>query len=381
MDLSPPPAPTYHPAPQTYTPDAPAKNINLTPDDPQWICLVSHGLHWDLYCMLGDGQVLPSGGIATFDTVTVPQRKSVLDYSGHDLWQMSLPLVFDSWENEIDPPKRERRKEPPRFASIEKRKKRREARDRWRRYRDRHAPQTVQQYVNLITDLSQPRDRRKPPPLVRAYGRSIARHLNGEAWRITGLEWGPYLHGRAGVLRRQYLTLTLTEPNAGDEFSTKKRKRKHKKHGNDQNDMVQTYTVKEGDSLQDIAAKMYGDSEQWTKIAEANGIENPNMVGGQRPSGSGGGAPSNRYWYHNYKAFADWMEGQGASRFVGTGAWYAYLEGYADARAVNQTKMTDLHGNAVGDADRWKDKWASHDKTETMAPAGESLVGQTIKLP
>src|SRR5581483_7286172 len=39
---------------------------------------------------------------------------------------------------------------------------------------------------------------------------------------------------------------------------------------------VGSYTVRTGDTLQSIAAAVYGDSGQWTRIAETNGLRSNN---------------------------------------------------------------------------------------------------------
>lgn len=39
-----------------------------------------------------------------------------------------------------------------------------------------------------------------------------------------------------------------------------------------------TYTVKSGDDLWDIAVRAYGDGYQWTKIAEANNLADPGLI-------------------------------------------------------------------------------------------------------
>ncbi|RJQ24668.1 LysM peptidoglycan-binding domain-containing protein [Candidatus Parcubacteria bacterium] len=39
-----------------------------------------------------------------------------------------------------------------------------------------------------------------------------------------------------------------------------------------------TYTVKSGDDLWDIAIRAYGDGYKWTEIAQANKLENPNII-------------------------------------------------------------------------------------------------------
>lgn len=39
-----------------------------------------------------------------------------------------------------------------------------------------------------------------------------------------------------------------------------------------------SYTVEKGDNLWDIAVRAYGDGYMWTKIAEANSLENPDII-------------------------------------------------------------------------------------------------------
>lgn len=39
-----------------------------------------------------------------------------------------------------------------------------------------------------------------------------------------------------------------------------------------------TYTVVKGDCLWDIAVRAYGDGYKWVEIAEANNLENPNVI-------------------------------------------------------------------------------------------------------
>lgn len=41
---------------------------------------------------------------------------------------------------------------------------------------------------------------------------------------------------------------------------------------------VQTYTLKEGESLSDVAEQFYGDPLLYTKIAEYNNIANPDII-------------------------------------------------------------------------------------------------------
>lgn len=39
-----------------------------------------------------------------------------------------------------------------------------------------------------------------------------------------------------------------------------------------------TYTVKPGDTLRQIALRAYGDENAWVKIAQANGLRRPNYI-------------------------------------------------------------------------------------------------------
>ncbi len=38
------------------------------------------------------------------------------------------------------------------------------------------------------------------------------------------------------------------------------------------------YTVKPGETLRDIAVKIYGDANAWVKIVQANNLKNPNSI-------------------------------------------------------------------------------------------------------
>lgn len=46
----------------------------------------------------------------------------------------------------------------------------------------------------------------------------------------------------------------------------------------DNTNTTTTYTVERGDNLWEIAEKTYGDGYQWTKIAKANNLKNPNII-------------------------------------------------------------------------------------------------------
>ncbi len=39
-----------------------------------------------------------------------------------------------------------------------------------------------------------------------------------------------------------------------------------------------SYTIEKGDSIWDIAVRAYGDGYSWTRIAQANSLENPDLI-------------------------------------------------------------------------------------------------------
>lgn len=257
----------------SHTQEAPPRNLNHTPNDPQWVRIESRALHWDLLLLLGDGFVTPNGGGATFDEITVPNDKTILNWSGESLYRLTVPVMLDSWVDDIEPPTRD--KQPPKFKNIKKKRKRHRHRERWRKVRDTERPLNVASYIELLEELKQPlgASDHKPPAVIRVYGKAVPKYLNGDIWQIEEIEYGDPMHNPFnGKQVRQQLTLNLVEPNEGGRFKLKKHKQKH--HGGGGGGR-QTYMVKRGDTLQSIAAKFYGDASKWHRIADANNIKNP----------------------------------------------------------------------------------------------------------
>jgi len=73
-----------------------------------------------------------------------------------------------------------------------------------------------------------------------------------------------------GIPVRATLSVTLREYK---EFETQLQEASKQS-----SDRTKTHQVKEGESLQSIAAGEYGDPADWRAIAEANGIENPRII-------------------------------------------------------------------------------------------------------
>jgi len=277
-----PPAPwtidqTYTPGPGPSEPPAggapaPPKNSNKTPDNGHFVLIESRGLHWDLKLLLGDGFMQPSNGGATFDEITAPSDKTMVDWTGEGLWKMAVPIMLDAWIDPIQMPKTD--KSPPAFKSIKKKKKRKKARTRWRNVRDRDRPANVDQYVTQLVELQAHQGKRRPPAGLRVYGKAIQKKFNGMEWYIESVDFGDAMYNpRNSQLVRQAMTLNLIEAHDGTPYKLKKHKKD--KGGNSGKEM---YRVKKGDTLQKIAAKFYGDASKWERIAKANGIKNPRKL-------------------------------------------------------------------------------------------------------
>lgn len=101
----------------------PPRRIDLTPDDPAWVCLSSSPLHWDLYLLLGNDEVDVSNGGGGWIVTERPQQIGVTRWGGRAPWAISMPIMLDSWmDSGPEEPDPERRKAPPKFASIQDRK-------------------------------------------------------------------------------------------------------------------------------------------------------------------------------------------------------------------------------------------------------------------
>lgn len=105
-------------------------------------------------------------------------------------------------------------------------------------------------------------------------------YLESGPWRMT--DFVPSSEMRllgTNQITRARATVTLTEavlepgPRA-----TKKKSGGSGKGDDDKKSRPKTYTVKAGDTLSGIAARFYGDANEWHKIAKANNIRSPRRL-------------------------------------------------------------------------------------------------------
>jgi nucleoid-associated protein YgaU len=140
--------------------------------------------------------------------------------------------------------------------------------DAWR------AGGSVENACNTLERMATPPGGREAPPIVLIQG-----HLphTGKRWVIDndGLEWGDALYRHDGNRIRQEVTVHLLEYIPEDRLTTNNAAGVVR----DSSDTtVRSYTVKSGDTLSSIAAKLLGDYRRWTEIADLNNLRDPNVI-------------------------------------------------------------------------------------------------------
>lgn len=277
--------------------DTRPKNVDLTPNNPHWICVESNALHWDLFYYLGDGDVTPSGGGGGWQIIERPDNVALVDWTGYEPWRIEVPIMLDGWIDPFDIYSKGRRKDPPKYL-MGKGKKLRERRRKWKEHRENNRPENLEQHIELLVDLHRPakhppgglRPRDEPPPM-RVYGHALPFWLNGHRFVIENIEWGPKLlgPGENRKVRRQAVVVTFLQHV--DEGYYKIRKRKKKKDGGKGNGgkgdggkghggkgRGRRIVVREGEDAIRIAAREYGDPTLWPTICDHNDISNPRQL-------------------------------------------------------------------------------------------------------
>lgn len=159
---------------------------------------------WTIEALLGD-DVPQFGDVASgYAIVDVPRARGFTRWEGDSPLTASLPLLLDGWADGI---------------GVE-------------RDRDR------------LIKLAHAKHEDDPPPDFRVRGPVP---LGGERVVCTGLSWGASLRGHNGQLQRQALTFQIMQFMPAERLKIKKRKRA---------DRPNRYTVKKGDTLKRIAAKL-----------------------------------------------------------------------------------------------------------------------------
>lgn len=206
----------------------PARNMSLTPENPQRILIDCVDLNQPLHLLLGDAPPAVTDGYGGWQEVSRPNDVGISDWTGVSNYKMDVSVVIDSEHvARLDP------------AGV---------------------------LADLLLLARTPKE--DEPPVIRVYGLAIQEDLNGDRWVIADLAMGPVLRAEDGTLRRQQVTLNLMEWVQPDDIERRRRKR----HPGGKS---KRYTVKRGDTLMTIAHHFYGDWHKWRRIADRNDIKNP----------------------------------------------------------------------------------------------------------
>lgn len=171
-------------------------------------------------------------GLGGWQEVTRPRRKSLTEYIGPAVDKLNLPIKCDGFPHT-----------------------------------------SVQADVDWLGDLGR-RDGEQSP-VFRVTGPVW---LSGNLFVCDSVDWGDFARsGTTGDLVRQSLTLHCWRYEAANSvISTSPAKKHSGKHSGSSH--PKTYTVRKGDTLQKIAAKVYGKASDWHRIADANNLRDPNHL-------------------------------------------------------------------------------------------------------
>lgn len=193
---------------------------------------------------IGNGFVTPSltGGWG----VTARQRaKGITEWTGRSPISIDIPILLDGFDNN---------------DSVES---------------DVRA---------LYAMMDKPEGKRDEPPIIRLGGQ-FPIPFKGRDWVINGIAPGAEeRRHKDGHRTRAFFTVTVLEHVPGDVIvvhkssPAKKHQQKSKDDGERWTSRPTTYTVKRGDTLQSIAAKVLGDQKRWHDIKDLNNLRDPKSI-------------------------------------------------------------------------------------------------------
>lgn len=204
------------------------------------------------------GQTAPvnTGGYSGWTTIQRPRRKSLTEWDGIEPLTVVLSLLFDGVATDT----------------------------------------SISDDIIRLERMARPPSQGAEPPIVRVTGAAPHTDLD---WVIAqpdggdGLEFDPDpIWSRNGYRTRQEVTVHLLEYVADDrlaEAPAAERARRAAAHAaaaaakkagvkTGQAPRAKVYTVKAGDTLSTIAARLLGSYKRWPEIATLNGLRDPNRV-------------------------------------------------------------------------------------------------------
>jgi nucleoid-associated protein YgaU len=175
-----------------------------------------------------NGEATVTGGTATWEETARPEQRALTVYAGTELLKLDVPILIDGFPDE-----------------------------------------GIKQDVQRLIDLSRGDGIDRPPDFTA----SGPIPNSGDRFVMELPEWGESVRSRQGDLTRQYLTLKLIEFVDPDRIRPHKIGRKHGNRGNGGTTAPPSQiTVKDHETLLQIAARIYGDSSRARDIGQVNGI-------------------------------------------------------------------------------------------------------------
>lgn len=194
------------------------------------IKLISEDPPLELTVLLGDGEIGVSGGSGGYSEIERPKRVSLTEWQGHTPRSMELPIILDGYVSD---------------RSVEK------------------DVATLQRMARKISDDAR-------TPLITVEGKVP---LTNVIWVINDISWESQERSIAtGNRIRQVASISLLEYVEG-ELTVRRKKHPQK--------TFRLYTVKQGDTLGKIAAKLLGKASRWKEIKRLNPkppIRDPNNL-------------------------------------------------------------------------------------------------------
>lgn len=176
-----------------------------------------------------DPPTMTAGG-GGWETVERPRRTAFVQWTNPVPYQMTVPILFDG------------------FAKN----------------------RNLESDISAVNQMKMSPGDLIPPPTLQIDG---ALPVKGATWVITDIDWGTNVIWSAkdgrGYRLRQDAVLQLLQFVAEDRLAF---------NGGVPKGATQPYTVKDGEDLQSVAKKHYGDAGQAKTIAKANGIRDPKTV-------------------------------------------------------------------------------------------------------
>jgi phage tail protein X len=200
----------------------------------QLIHIVSKEADVDLEILMGEGAATLTGGIGGWETEGRPDAIGVSKWTGGDPITQDIPVLLNGYIK----------------------------------------GNSIQGQMNELARLGRNTTNDEEPPLFQMFGPINYPQLD---WVLESIEWGEVERDDDRSLLRQAAVLKVIEFRDGEDLKVRNRRKGKKKRSNGGTTAPgSSYTTRKGDTLASIAANLYGDRSVWKKIADKNGLRDPN---------------------------------------------------------------------------------------------------------